>query len=123
MYLAAHPPNQGSYESGVVDDVTCEISRALYEVDKQFHNPWLKDKWGTAVTLTITVKDQSGLSPGMTAATPMKNVVYPYPASSGGNVTLAQSFSFSIGGTASVNATRTETIQFTIQNKVGRRAP
>jgi hypothetical protein len=109
---------QGTYERRLIDHVTCEIAQALYQADEAWKLKWLKEKWGTAVTLSMTMEDQSGLSPGITAATPMKNVVYPYPASNGGNVTLAQSFSFSVGGTASVNALRTETIQFTIENKV-----
>jgi hypothetical protein len=114
---------QGSYESGIVDHVTCEISKALSTADERFKFQWLKNNWGTAVTLTITVEDQTGLSPGLTAITPMKNVIYPYPAASGGNVTVAQSFSFSAGGTASVNALRTETIQFTIENKLALARP
>jgi hypothetical protein len=111
---------QGSYESRLIDHVTCEIAKALSEADQRWGTkvPWLKDRWGTAVTLSITMEDQTGLSPGITAITPMRNVVYPYTAANGGNVTLAQSFSYSVGGTASVNALRTETIQFTIQNKV-----
>jgi hypothetical protein len=106
---------QGTYESGLVDHVTCEISQALAETNKQWKLPWLQDKWGTAVTLSITVEDQTGVSPGVSFIQPLNNVVLPFPT--GGNVTSPQSFSLSIGGTASVNALRTETIQYTIKNK------
>jgi hypothetical protein len=66
------------------------------------------------VTLSLTVEDQSGLAPGISAVAPLHNVIFPF--SSGGNVISSQSFSLSIGGTASVNALRTETIQFTMKN-------
>lgn len=108
---------QGGYENALIDHVTCEISRALAETQKQWKElPDLYDKWGTAVTLSITVEDQSGLSPGVTLIEPLRNVVYPFPAAAGGNVTSPQSFSFSIGGTASVNGLRTETVQYTLKN-------
>jgi hypothetical protein len=106
---------QGSYESGLVDHVTCEISRGLAETVKQWPGiPNLGKKWGTAVTLSMTVEDQTGLSPGLTFIQPLHNVVFPF--STGGNVTSPQSSSVSIGGTASVNALRTETIQYTFKN-------
>jgi hypothetical protein len=106
---------QGSYESGLVDHVTCEISLGLAETVKQWpHIPRLGKDWGTAVTLSMTVEDQTGLSPGITFTQPLPNVVFPF--STGGNVTSAQSTSQSIGGTASVNALRTEIIQYTFKN-------
>jgi hypothetical protein len=75
----------------------------------------LIDEWGTTVTQSITVEDQTGLAPGVTATTPFANRVFTFPT--GGNVTSPQSFSFSLGGTASANALRTETIQYTLRNK------
>jgi hypothetical protein len=104
---------QGNYESGIVDHVTCEISQGLKEA-KRLQIPWLED-WGTTVTQTITVEDQTGLSPGFSSIKPLQNVVVPF--STGGNVISPQSFSFSVGGTASVNALRTETIQYTFRNR------
>ena len=77
--------------------------------------PWLYEKWGTAVTLTITVEDQTGLSPGISFLQPLNNVLFPFAA--GGTVISPQSFSFSVGGTGSVNGLRTETIQYTLKNK------
>jgi hypothetical protein len=110
---------QGNYEKALVDHVTCEISQGLYEAKLHlntnlFDKNWLNEKWGTTVTLSITVEDQTGLSPGISTITPLPNVVFPFPA--GGNVTSPQSFSFNLGGTASVNALRTETIQYTYKN-------
>jgi hypothetical protein len=87
----------GSYESGLVDHITCEISKALYEADRQFHLAWLKNDWGTAVTLSMTVEDQTGVNPGLSLIHPMGNVLFPF---STGNVTSPQSFSYNIGGTA-----------------------
>jgi hypothetical protein len=104
---------QGSYESALVDHVTCEITQGLVEATRAGGLKWLPT-WGTAVTLTLTVEDQTGLSPGVSLITPLPNRVFPFPT--GGNVTSPQSFSLSIGGTASVNALRTETIQYTIKN-------
>jgi hypothetical protein len=107
---------QGSYESGLVDHVTCEISRGLAETVKQWPGiPHLGSDWGTAVTLSMTVEDQTGLSPGVTFMQPFHNVVFPFRT--GGNVTSPQSFSFSIGGTASANALRSEMIQYTFKNR------
>jgi hypothetical protein len=42
---------------------------------------------------------------------------FSFPAANGGNVVLPQSFSFNLGGTASANALRTETIQYTFKNE------
>jgi len=105
---------QGSYESGLVDHVTCEISRGIAETAKEWPTIPNIAKWGTAVTLSMTVEDQTGLSPGLTFVQPLRNVVFPF--STGGNVTAAQSSSFSVGGSASVNALRTEIIQYTFKN-------
>jgi hypothetical protein len=104
----------GSYESGLVDHITCEVSKALYETDKQFGLDWLRDGWGTAITLSITYEDQTGVNPGLSLIHPMENVIFPFLT---GNVTSSQSFSYNIGGSASVNGLRTETIQYTIQNR------
>src|ERR1700722_6423583 len=79
---------QGSYESGLVDHVTCEISRGLAETVRQWpgvSHLGLGVDWGTAVTLSMTVEDQTGLSPGLTSIQPLQNVVFPF--ATGGNVT------------------------------------
>jgi hypothetical protein len=109
---------QGAYESGLVDHVTCEIARGLAQTVREWPGVselGLGRDWGTAVTLSMTVEDQTGLSPGVTLAQPLPNVVFPF--GTGGNVISPQSFSTSIGGTASVNSLRTEIIQYTFKNK------
>src|SRR6185312_1624112 len=105
---------QGGYESGLVDHITCEISRGLAASVEQCHLKWLQNGWGTAVILIITVEDPTGLWPGISTIAPFPNVVFPFPT--GVNVTSPPSFSTSLGGTASANALRTETIQFTFRN-------
>lgn len=104
---------QGNYEIGIVNHVTCEIGKGLKQA-QILNLPWLEN-WGTTVTQTITVEDQTGLSPGISAVTPLNNIVFPF--SSGGNVISAQSFSLNFGGTASANSLRTETIQYTFRNE------
>src|ERR1700759_4414296 len=52
---------QGGYESGLVSHIACEISHGLADADANFHFSWLKDSWGTSVTLSMTVADQTGL--------------------------------------------------------------
>jgi hypothetical protein len=114
---AAGTSKQGNYESGIVNHVTCEIAQGLSQA-KGLKLPWL-DKWGTTVTQSITVEDQSGLAPGLSLLTPLQNVIFPFPAGfpGGGNVVSPQSFSLNFGVTASANGLRTETIQYTFRNK------
>jgi hypothetical protein len=109
---ARRTTRQGNYESAIVNHVTCEIAQGLEEA-KRLNLPWL-DKWGTTVTQTITQEDQTGLAPGISAINPLHNVVFPF--ATGGNVVSPQSFSLNFGGTASANALRTETIQYTFRN-------
>jgi hypothetical protein len=106
--------SQGDYEDNIVKHVTCEIASGLYEAENQLKIPWLKT-WGTAVTLTITAQEQSGLNPGVSVTRPLENSVRTFPV--GGPVNSPQSFSLGIGASGSANATRTETIQFTNVNR------
>jgi hypothetical protein len=109
---------QGTYEQAIVDHITCEIGDGLTMVKTTgVPFPWLLNDWGTTVTQTITVEDQTGLSPGISPTKIFTNGFFPNPAANGGNVTIAQSFGFNLGGTASANAVRTETIQYTFRNK------
>jgi hypothetical protein len=105
--------DQGNYENRLVNHITCEIAEGLHQAQRQ-EIPWL-NRWGTTVTLTITAEDQGGISPGITTINPLQNAVFTFPT--GGNVLAAQSFSFSAGASASANALRTETIQFTMPNR------
>jgi hypothetical protein len=111
--------SEGRYESNVVAHIYCELSYGLalayYNVKTLSGQKlaWLND-WGTSATLTITAVDQSGLNPGLSLTNPLENSIKFFPV--GGNVTTPQSFSLSMGGSGSANATRTETIQFTYLN-------
>lgn len=110
-------PSEGEYENTVVTHVLCEVSKGIWDAstNPNFYVPWLNSHaWGTSVTLTITVEDQSGLSPGVSLSNPLENSIKFFPV--GGNVTVPQSFALGIGGSGSASATRTETIQFTYVN-------
>jgi len=106
------PTAAGHYEAKIAAHVACEIRSGLLQARNQLH--WLEDA-GTTVTQTINASDQSGVAPGITLISPLENAIFQFPK--GGNVTAAQSFSFSLGVTASANATRAETIQYTFPNK------
>lgn len=116
------PPSQspyqteeGNYENNIVIHLVCEVANGLYAAEESFHLPWLRSsKWGTAITLTITAQNQSGLSPGLSFFKPFENYVFKFPLN--GNVTAARSFTMGAGGSVSANAQRTETIQFTLLN-------
>jgi hypothetical protein len=107
------PTRQGDYENEIVVHITCEIGEGLRLV-KQLGLSRITDDWGTTITQSITVEDQTGLAPGITATTPFANQVFTFPV--GGNVTSPQLFSWSLGGTASANSMRTEMIQYSFRN-------
>lgn len=111
-----HWTSQGRFEDLLVNHIVCEIGKGLDDVDRNLHLPWIKE-WGTTVTQTVTVEDQTGVSPGISAISPLQNGLLVFPAANGGNVVLPQSFSFNVGGTASANGLRTETIQYTFRNR------
>src|SRR5690242_8787819 len=69
---------QGAYENGIVNHVACELALGVYKAKQDFALPWL-DSWGTAVTITITAQDQSGLSPGISFIDPLHNVIQTFP--------------------------------------------
>jgi hypothetical protein len=106
---------QGEYENRIVSHLVCEVANGLYAAESAFTLPWLvSPKWGTAITITITAQDQGGVSPGLSFFKPFENHIFTF--TNGGNVTSAQSFTMGIGASVSANATRTETIQFTLVN-------
>jgi len=115
--------SEGTYESLVIANIYCEVATGLAvayhdlraeENGKLAQLQWLHD-WGTSITVTITVEDQSGLTPGLSLTTPFENKIFTFPK--GGNVTSAQSFNLGLGASGTAAATRTETIQFTYLNK------
>ena len=103
---------EGDYTTKIVEHVLCEISDGLVS-SQRLGLPWL-NKWGTTVTQSITMEDQSGISPGITIIQPLQNVIRPF--ASGGNLLLAQTKSQSIGVSGSANALSTETLQYTYRN-------
>lgn len=106
---------EGVYENKIVVHLVCEVSNGIAAAEHAYNLPWLaSEKWGTAITLTITAEDQSSVSPGLSFFTPFENRILTFPA--GGNVTASQSFTLGVGGSVSANGTRTETIQFTLVN-------
>jgi hypothetical protein len=112
---APYHTEQGNYENLIVAHLLCKLADGVAAANKSFDLPWLvSSQWGTSVTLTITAEDQSGLNPGLSFIKLLPNSITTFPV--GGNVTSSQSFTFGVGGSGSVNTTRTETIQFTFVN-------
>ena len=105
--------DQGNYENKIIIHISCEIAKGLTEIKQHLGIKWFTD-WGTTITQSVTAEDQSGVSPGITGIEPWHNAILTFPF--GGNVTAPQSFSYSVGATASANALRTETIQYTFRN-------
>jgi hypothetical protein len=87
---------QGGYENSLVDHITCEISQALRQAKNNYDIPWLYKDWGAAVTLSMTVEDQTGLSPGLSFIQPLQNGVFSFPT--GGNVVSPEAGSFNWTG-------------------------
>jgi len=74
---------------------------------------WL-EKWGSQVTLTLTVDEKSSLNPGVSFNKILENATTKFPS---GNVTTPQSFSLGLGATGSADATRKETLTWFIDFK------
>lgn len=108
------PSPEGIFEQGVVTHIRCEIRMGLWKAIQLPNVHWL-ETYGTTVTIKLTFEDQSGLTPGVSLMTPLENSVHPFPV--GGNVTSPQSFTLGMGGSGTANATRVETITFTLANK------
>jgi hypothetical protein len=72
-----------------------------------FDMTWF-DGWGIQVALTLTVIENSNLSPSIMANKVKNNVITTFKT--GGNVTTPQSFAFGAGGTISSTGTRTDVI-------------
>src|SRR5262249_514601 len=87
---------RGRYENKNVTHLVCEVANGIAAVVARYDLPWLASKkWGTAITLTITAQDQSGLSPGLSFFKPFGNHIFTFP--SGGPVTASQSFTLGVG--------------------------
>jgi hypothetical protein len=92
---------EGRFENMIVAHVKCEIRKGLWKA-MYFRNvkAWL-EPWGTAVTLKITVDEQSALTPSATFLDPLPN---------------AQKFTLGLTGSGTAHATRVETIAYTYSN-------
>ena len=102
--IAGVSSDQGDFENRLVNHIQCELAIGFEEAHK-LDVPWLDD-WGVTITHSVTVEDQSGVSPGVTFIQPVHSSVIPF----------AQYASQSIGVSGSANALRTETIQYTFRN-------
>jgi hypothetical protein len=78
------------------------------------------ENWGVAMTLTLTVIENTALNPAVTTNKVLQNAVVKFPVN--GNVTSGQNFTLAIGGTFSSTATRTDTLHFFYTVKELRRA-
>ena len=68
------------------------------------------------MTLAITAQEGSSLNPGASIVNPLQNYVTTFPRN--GNIVTPQSFTIGFGASGSANATRTETIAYTLSNSV-----
>lgn len=101
----AEPPNpspQGEYEQRIVKHIQCEIRVGVWKAAQLPNSQWIR-QYGGLATLKLVVQNQSSLSPNASFLTPF-------------GLKGAESFLLGIGGSGSVNATRTETLAFTYSN-------
>jgi hypothetical protein len=94
---------EGLEENTIVNQVKCEIHLGVQEAlanPMPNGNPikWLND-WASKVSMTLTVDEKGALAPGLTFTSPFQE--------------SAEMFSMDVGASASAEATRKETIQFT----------
>jgi len=107
------PTNQETYQStegraeaNIVGNLRCEIQNGIYLASAITHEgksnaAYLRQSWGTQVTLKLTWDEQSSFSPGL-------SLIHPKPNS--------QSRIIGFGGSASAHATRVETVTFLFEN-------
>lgn len=106
--------------------VVCELRRAVQRVVYEHqHNPtqfvaapgnppppalrpltWFTKTWGAQVTLNFNIIENTGLTPGVSLITPLRNATTAFPGAAA--VTSSQSFTFGFGATASSTATRND---------------
>jgi hypothetical protein len=97
---------EGRAEANIIANIRCEIQNGIYVAAAVRHNgqpnvTYLKDNWGTQVTLKLTWDEQSSLSPGLSFIHPLKS---------------SQTRTIGLGGSASAHATRVETVTFIFSN-------
>ena len=93
--------------SEVVERVKCEIWLAtkdrLGDPDYAF-----LDKWDATVDLTLSINEQSGISPGVSVIDPLKSVTLP------GKGTFNQSFTLGLGGGGAGQSNLSDTVSFSL---------
>ena len=120
-----HDSSAHSLEVKIKTKIYCELQHAVQTVrgvsvdykdpnnlKREIHltKPALPDNWGVTMTLTFTIMEMTGITPGLSLITPMvpANPVFP-----GGITTMAsQSYSLGLGGSLSAEATRTDKFTF-----------
>ena len=98
---------EGRSEANIIGNLRCEIENGIYvaaaiQHDGKNNTAYLRDSWGTQVTLKLIWDEQSSLSPGLSFIHPLSN---------------SQSRTIGFGGSASAHATRIETVTFLYENK------
>jgi hypothetical protein len=108
------PSPQGKIEDLIIADIQCELARGIWQSSQMPGVAWLASKrYGTAVSLKLSIDEQTTADPGVTLTKPFGNAVSSF---ANGNVTTAQSFALGLGFTGQAHSTRIETIQFTDAN-------
>jgi hypothetical protein len=67
---------------------------------------WFVNNWSAQVTLNLNIIENTGVTPGVSLITPLRNAATTFPGAAA--VTSSQSFTFGFGATASSTATRTD---------------
>ena len=103
-------------EIAVAGEVQCEIHKGVQDALDKFPNAgrkldWIKT-WVAKVTMKLTVDEKSSLNPNASFTQPLRNAVSYFKT--GGNVTTPQLFTAAVGLQASADATRVETIGYTL---------
>jgi hypothetical protein len=96
--------------SEIVQRVKCEIWDAVPAPQGKYPTgpyQWLRD-WTAKVDLTLETDDTGGISPGVSFINPMRSVTIP------GTGTFSRMFSVGLGGGLNTQASRTETLSFTL---------
>lgn len=128
----SHATNNFPFSSGipihdVVQRVKCDLTQALFDklyVDKDRDKlKWMRN-WTAKADLTFEANETGGITPNLAFVQPMKNAFFlgagpnSINTATGAVTTVAsataQSFTFGVAGTFSGQATRTETLSFTV---------
>ncbi len=120
-------PEDATYKVNKISaQVVCELRRAVQRVVyENEHNPtrfvalpgnppppahrnlsWFVNKWAAQVTLNLIIIENTGLTPGASFITPLRNATTTFPGAAA--VTSSQSFTLGLGATASSTATRND---------------